>query len=68
MKKSDRKKFIKAYYSIREDKQTTLTVTKSELKEAFSSYENFRKFLLDKFGVDINYFEYLERISNDDEE
>ena len=67
MNKKDSKAIHQAYIRLHSDTQITITVTKSELKEAFSTYENFKAFLLKKFGVDVDYLEYLERISNDDE-
>ena len=33
----------------------------NELKNAFKSYDNFKNFILDNFGIDIDYLDYLER-------
>ena len=41
----------------------TITITETELKEAFKTYETFKQFILDKFGIDIDYLEYQERIN-----
>ena len=67
MKKSYRDKIIKAYHTLHDDKQLTFVVTKSELKEAFQSYENFKAFILNKFGIDITYLDYLEELYKDEE-
>lgn len=44
-------------------KTEIITITETELKEAFKSYETFKQFILDKFGIDIDYLEYQERIN-----
>ena len=67
MNKKDSKAIHQAYIRLHTDTETTITVTKSELKEAFATYDNLKAFLLKKFGVDVDYLEYLERISNDNE-
>lgn len=67
MNKKDSKAIHQAYIKLHSDPETTITVTQSELKEAFSTYENFKAFLLKKFGVDVDYLEYIERIHIDEE-
>ena len=59
----ERKKVLKEI----ETDNIIIPIYSEELKNAFSTYENFKKFILDKFGIDIDYLEYLERISSDDE-
>lgn len=59
----ERKKVLKEI----ETDNIVIPIYSEELKNAFKTYENFKKFILDKFGIDIDYLEYLERISNDDE-
>lgn len=67
MNKKDSKAIHQAYIRLHSDPETTITVTDSELKEAFSTYENFKAFLFKKFGVDVDYLEYIERIYIDEE-
>lgn len=44
-----------------------IPIYSDELQNAFKSYDNFKQFLLDKFGVDVDYLEYIERIYTDEE-
>lgn len=58
----ERKKVLKEI----ETENILIPIYGEELKNAFKTYDSFKKFILDKFGVDVDYLEYLERISNDD--
>ena len=58
----ERKKVLKEI----ETENIVIPIYSEELKNAFKTYDNFKKFILDKFGIDVDYLEYLERISNDD--
>ena len=42
-----------------------IPIYSDELKNAFKTYDNFKQFILNKFGIDIDYLEYLERINNE---
>lgn len=58
----ERKKVLKEI----ETDNNVIPIYGEELKNAFKTYDNFKKFILDKFGIDVDYLEYLERISNDE--
>ena len=58
----ERKKVLKEI----ETDNIVIPIYSEELKNAFKTYDNFKKFILDKFGIDVDYLEYLERISNDE--
>ena len=58
----ERKKVLKEI----ETDNIIIPIYGEELKNAFKTYDNFKKFILDKFGIDVDYLEYLERISNDE--
>ena len=58
----ERKKVLKEI----ETDNIVIPIYSEELKNAFKTYDNFKQFILNKFGIDIDYLEYLERISNDE--
>lgn len=67
MNKKDSKAIHQAYIKLHSDTEETITLTKSELKEAFVSYDKFKAFILKKFGIDIDYLEHIEQIYIDEE-
>ena len=56
----ERKKVLKEI----ETDNIVIPIYSDELKNAFTTYDNFKQFILNKFGIDIDYLEYLGRINN----